>query len=297
MLCYGELALLDALTQGAPVDGSFPWAARQLARAVGRRRLGRGLLRLTLSSAAWRRVETATPGPLHGLHVAMTGVMEVLGGDGADSHAALRSLISRWGGCEAAAVTRGGTDILIVGRGEKGEGGVADGKGLAAETSRKYLDAVHCNGRTEADGLPPITLVYEDELFPFLLSARRQALVEARGQRGRRPSAIGPRDATRPPAHAPDCRAVRFTSIAQQAHGRGDPGGPGAILADALAAPSGFSLASALVTAQSMSSMFVWTMLQTASVADGAPPRPLPGGPPHALGGRPRAPLAGRRQR
>jgi hypothetical protein len=59
--------------------------------------------------------------------------------------------------------------------------------------------------------------------------------------------------------------------VAQRAHGMGEPGGKGAVLADALAHPAGFTLKSALVQAQSIAPMFVVTMLQTASVADRAP--------------------------
>ena len=40
------------------------------------------------------------------------------------------------------------------------------------------------------------------------------------------------------------------------------------MLADALAAPPGYSLRAALVTAQSLDEPFVWTLLQHASVAD-----------------------------
>ena len=46
------------------------------------------------------------------------------------------------------------------------------------------------------------------------------------------------------PVHLPDLCAIRFTTIAQCAHGRGEPGGKGAVLADALAAPKGMSLVS-----------------------------------------------------
>ena len=49
-------------------------------------------------------------------------------------------------------------------------------------------------------------------------------------------------------------------------------GAKGALLADALAAPAGTSAVSAVVIAQSLNEPFVWAMLQTASVADGAPP-------------------------
>ena len=48
------------------------------------------------------------------------------------------------------------------------------------------------------------------------------------------------------------------------------------MLADALAAPEGHSLKTALVVAQSVSPMFARTVLQTASVADGAPPELAP---------------------
>ena len=90
--------------------------------------------------------------------------------------------------------------------------------------------------------------------------------------RVKRKSPNAPKDGTSTPCHLPDLGAIRFTSIAQRAHGYGEPGFKGGVLADALAAPPGFSLSAALVTAQSCQAYFVWAMLQTASVADGAPP-------------------------
>jgi hypothetical protein len=125
----------------------------------------------------------------------------------------------------------------------------------------------------DLSGKPTIAVLYEDELVPFLLSSKARARVEAvaampaTARRG----ACAPREATAPPLHAPDLRAIRFTSLAQRAHGCGEPGGKGALLADALATPDGFTLGAALVAARSVNEMFAWTMLQTASVADGAP--------------------------
>ena len=116
-------------------------------------------------------------------------------------------------------------------------------------------------------------MLYEDELVPFLLSGKARARVEAAAAMPAtaRRGACAPREATAPPLHAPDLRAIRFTSLAQRAHGCGEPGGKGALLADALATPDGFTLGAALVAARSVNEMFAWTMLQTASVADGAP--------------------------
>ena len=74
-------------------------------------------------------------------------------------------------------------------------------------------------------------------------------------------SAPSTRNTTSTPYHKPDARAIRFTSIAQQAHAKGEPGAKGGVLADALAAPDGFTLRAALVAAQSIAPMLVWTML------------------------------------
>ena len=92
-------------------------------------------------------------------------------------------------------------------------------------------------------------MLYEDELVPFLRSSTARALVEAAAAMpaGARRGASPVKEATRPPLHAPDLRAIRFTSIAQRAHGKGEPGGKGTLLADALSAPDGFTLGAARV--------------------------------------------------
>ena len=146
-------------------------------------------------------------------------------------------------------------------------------QGSLRKASEKWAGEKASLAHFDPSGKPTITVLYEDELVPFLLSSKARARVEAAAampataQRG----AYAPREATAPPLHAPDLRAIRFTSLAQRAHGCGEPGGKGALLADALAAPDGFTLGAALVAARSVNEMFAWTMLQTASVADGAP--------------------------
>ena len=209
------------------------------------------LLSLALQAEAWRATEAAKP--LRGVSVCLTGVMCCAMGS-EDTHAMVGGLVRRCGGVVAPSVTkgganRGGTGLLIVGRGEKGENGKPDGKGLRPESSGKYDAARRFNLSLAAEGKPPIAVLYEDELVPFLRSSTARALVEAAAAMpaGARRGASTVREATRPPLHVPDLRAIRFTSIAQKAHGFGEPGGKGTLLADALSAPDGFTLGAARV--------------------------------------------------
>lgn len=269
-----EVGLASLLSAGDEGESSFAWALGRMAAALELAQWRQLLLSLALQSEAWRASEAAAP--LRGVSVCLTGVMCCAMGS-EDTHAVLDGLVRRCGGAVAPSVTKGaanwGTGLLVVGRGEKGENGKPDGKGLRPESSAKYAAARRFNLSLAAEGKPRIAVLYEDELVPFLLSSKARALVEAAAAMpaGARRGASAVRKATRPPLHAPDLRAIRFTSIAQRAHGRGEPGGKGALLADALSAPDGFTLGAALVAARSVNEQFAWTMLQTASVADGAP--------------------------
>ena len=318
---YDEVEFVESLTQGTASEGSFPWYVRSLATAGLRKRQKHALLQLAMASAVWRLVEQRVPPPLHGLRVVLTGVMLLSNGDlSTDSHAEVRALVRRLGGqgLPGGGVTKSETDVLIVGRGEKGENGKPNGKGEAAESSAKYAAALKFNtewserhekrAAEHASACPdaapdgaaaiaagaaaaavataaqcstagsvdrqPIAIVYEEDVMAFVLSEGARELVRARAGRPSRPvgqSSQQPRATTLPPTHKPDVRSIRYTSISHQAHGRGEPGVKGSVLADALAAPEGHSLVSALVAAQSVDPSFVWTMLQTASVSDGAP--------------------------
>ena len=329
---YDEVGFVKSLTQGAASEGSFPWHVRSLATARSLKRQKHALLQLAMASAVWRLVEQRVPPPLHGLRVVMTGVMLLSNGDlSTDTHAEVRALVRRLGvlGLPGGGVTKSETDVLIVGRGEKGENGKPNGKGEAAESSAKYAAALKFNAEwserhkkraaehasscpdAAADGAaagsaaataatataaataaaataaaaqcstagsvdrPPIAIVYEEDVWAFALSEGARELVRARAGRPQR-LACPPREKTMPPMHKPDLRAIRYSSISQQAHGRGEPGVKGSVLADALAAPEGYSLMSALIAAQSVDPSFVWTMLQTASVSDGAPSKMQP---------------------
>ena len=79
------------------------------------------LLSLALQAEAWRATEAAKP--LRGVSVCLTGVMCCAMGS-EDTHAMVGGLVRRCGGAVAPSVTkgganRGGTGLLIVGRGEK----------------------------------------------------------------------------------------------------------------------------------------------------------------------------------
>ena len=90
----------------------------------------------------------------------------------------------------------------------------------------------------------------------------------ADGGRGR--GGVGPRSVksrateTLAPRLAPALHAVHFSRATNhRAHGLGEPGGEGSILADALAAPAGRTLANALVASGgSLDALFVHTLLQ-----------------------------------
>ena len=160
-----------------------------------------------------------------------------LAGPFVDTHSIVGGIIRACGGTVASAVAQSTTDALVIGRGEKGEGGKPNGKGERPESSAKYINAFAINERREAAGKPPILIIYEEALLAFILSAEAETLAEAAGGRAKRRSGpAAPKDATDKPYHQPDLRAIRFTSIAQQAHGRGEPGAKGGVLADALAA-------------------------------------------------------------
>ena len=267
-----EVDFAEQLSGGGSGEGCFPWQLKQLYETTALRRQRQTLLRLALSSAAWQRFEASEPRPLQGLHVAMTGCMLLMsGGEQADTHTELKLFIKRCGGEVVPSVSKASTDLLLVGRGEKGEDGKETGKGEDPRSSGKYKAADDYNASLEKEGKPPIVILSEEELLPWLLSAAaKERIAHAASRTPKAPSAIKAETAN--PFHKPDLRAVRFTSTAQRAHGCGEPGGKGSVLADALAAPQGYTLASALVTAQSINASFVWTMLQMASVADDAPP-------------------------
>ena len=286
IVCYTEAEFAKQLTTSSPLakgDGAsadMPRLLHELATALEAMSRQRLLLDLALESSAWRALEASEP--LRGVNVALTGVFLLgrLAIGGGNSHAEAAALIKRCGGVVVDSVTKSATHLLVAGRGEKGEDGHANRKLELVETSGKWRAAKHFNESLISSGRRPIMMLYEEELLPFLLSQEARELaedvaMEAAATEGAGPSsrrAIPPQTAA--PVHLPDLRAIRFTTIAQCAHGRGEPGGKGALLADALAAPKGMSLVSALVAGQSLSEAFVWTMLQTASCADGSSTAP-----------------------
>ena len=143
-----EVQLASLLSAGAEGEGTLAWGLEQLVAALELARQRHVLLTLALESAAWRAAEEAAP--LQGLSVCMTGVMCcAMGSD--DTHAVLGCLVRRCGGEVVASVTKGGTSLLIVGRGEKGENGRPDGKGGRAGSKRQSLSL---NGRSTAPARP-----------------------------------------------------------------------------------------------------------------------------------------------
>mmetsp|Transcript_85644 Transcript_85644/g.256563 ORF Transcript_85644/g.256563 Transcript_85644/m.256563 type:complete len:1047 (+) Transcript_85644:72-3212(+) len=260
-----EVELFTELQPGAPA-GSYPDLVRSWAAARDELQLCRTLLKLTLEQDAWR--EQVESRPLDGLAITFTGVMLALNWSGhEDTHRDLTLLVEGCGARALPTLAKQQTDILVVGRGEKGENGKTDGKGLDVRTSSKWRQAHEYNTAAASQGnKPQIIVLWEEELLPFLLSGESRKIIAKGGPPERAVAFL-----TKVPTHRPDVRAVRYTSIAQQAHGCGEPGTKGAVLADALAAPLGLTCVNAFVAAQSMNSAFVWTMLQKASVGDGAP--------------------------
>ena len=267
IVCYTEAELVQHLTAANSAEGigsGFPRLMHELAEAVKTLHRRRLLLDLAFASSAW--VAHMATRPLRGVQVAFTGVFLLSRGvlTGGDTHTDAAELVRRCGGIVVDHVTKSSTQLLVAGRGEKGENGRENRRQEAVESSGKWRRAKQYG----------ICIVCEEELLGLLLSEEAGQLVEAAEVAAAtwRPRQIT--SVTAAPVHLPDLRAIRFTSVAQRAHGMGEPGAKGAVLADALAAPTGTSLAAAVVAGQSLNENFVWTMLQTASCADGSGERP-----------------------
>lgn len=246
---------------------SYPHVVQRAIECSGELQQRHLLTRLMVETGCWRDMVSSQP--LKGLEVAATGVMLCLNWTGEwNTHSALSRLVKQCGGCVKSSVSRGSTDVLVVGCGEKGENGKPNGKGEPAESSQKYLNAVRFNKTRKRR----IAILAERELLVFLFSGAARKLQAAVAADPPVLRQVGCQERTSAPRHKPNLRAVRFTSVSQQAHGRGEPGAKGALLADALAAPEGATAVGAVIVAQSLSEPFLWTMLQIASCADGAPP-------------------------
>lgn len=79
-------------------------------------------------------------------------------------------------------MTKGSTNVLVVGRGEKGERGRVNGVGEAVETSAKFRDASRFNVSLGSYKAQAVEVLREDEFFCFLLSERARTLVHAVGR-------------------------------------------------------------------------------------------------------------------
>ena len=64
----------------------------------------------------------------------------------------------------------GTTDVLIVGRGEKGEGGKPNGKGEAPQTSESYRTAARLNGEAKQGDARRIAVISEEHVRSRLIS-------------------------------------------------------------------------------------------------------------------------------
>ena len=273
----GDMALREAVRLGSAAYARSSAYAKVLAAAAG--------VQNALSVVG-------KPGCLEKETVVFTGVCETLGRDKTDTQGYFKEIVVDLGGTCRDAVN-GNTTVLLVGRGEKGEGGRRDGKGASPTTSAKYRNALEENERRaektadeeqkrsdrEAELLanprlkkkyvsksfPPIRILYEEEFLDWLATldagaAEAPAAAEAAGAKE-----------TLPPKVAPSLTDIRYSPRRGAAHGRGEPGRDGAILADALAAPAGFTLDNALISSgEQLNGAFAHTMLQRCSCADGA---------------------------
>ena len=166
-----------------------------------------------------------------------------------------------------------------------------NGKGEAPETSEKYRKAVTINSKRaetrrseeqkrrdreeamrqnsrlrapyEPKRVPAdVKILYEDKFYELLRSLPAQHDGQAY---------VGPATRTAPPLLAPSLDTIRYTHKTRAAHGMGEPGKEGGMLADALAPPAGYTLDNALVVSgEHLDKGFIHSLLQTCSCADGA---------------------------
>ena len=270
----GTLSLAEAVVAGS---GAFARASafRKLADEVWRH--GGGA----------RSIEAAE-NCLAGHKVCFTGVFETIGRNRPDTQGHIRELTARFGGRCVDGVTST-TTVLVVGRGEKGEGGKRDGKGESPTTSSKYRKALKENekrGEKEADEqrkfdeqaaqiaakkarkpyekrkYPAVKILYEDEYLAWIATLDGAPAAPAAPP-------VDERTSTAAPKHAPSLDEIRYTPRTGAMHGRGEVGA--GALADALAAPKGFTLDNALVASgEQLDGIFAHTMLQRCACADGA---------------------------
>ena len=81
------------------------------------------------------------------------------------THTELKELIRRCSGQFSLTVTKAGTDLLVIGKGEKGEGGKENGKGEDPRSSQRYQDAIRFNESLEKEGKPCIVILSEELLL------------------------------------------------------------------------------------------------------------------------------------
>ncbi|KAH8075374.1 hypothetical protein JL721_1379 [Aureococcus anophagefferens] len=270
----GTLSLAEAVVAGS---GAFAHASafRKLADEVWRH--GGGA----------RSIEAAE-NCLAGHKVCFTGVFETIGRNRPDTQGHIRELTARFGGICRDGVTSS-TTVLVVGRGEKGEGGHRDGKGESPTTSSKYRNALKENekrGKKEAAEqrsfdeqaakiaakkarkpyekrkYPAVKILYEDEYLAWIATLDGAPAAPAA------PPVDGA-TSTAAPKQQPSLDEIRYTPRTGAMHGRGEVGA--GALADALAAPKGFTLDNALVASgEQLDGIFAHTMLQRCACADGA---------------------------
>jgi hypothetical protein len=276
----GALSLMDHLTKLGPERARLAGSMRILDAARGR-----GDVRATLCGVG-------APKCLLKENVVATGVFEFLGSDSrGDTRRDVIEICSLLGATLQADVTQK-TTLLIVGLGEKGIGGHRDGKGAAPETSDKYRKASTINSKRtekrrsenqkrldrdkametnarlkkayEPAAVPAdIKILYEDKFYEFLRSLPAQDDAPA--------VSTAPATRTAAPLLPPDLGAVRFTHKTRAAHGKGEPGREGSMLADALAPPAGYTFDNGLiVSGEHLDKGFAHSLLQTCACADGA---------------------------
>ncbi|KAH8063004.1 hypothetical protein JL722_2158 [Aureococcus anophagefferens] len=269
--------------------------ARSLAEAVvaGSGAFARASAFRKLADEVWRhgggaRSIEAAENCLAGHKVCFTGVFETIGRNRPDTQGHIRELTARFGGICRDGVTSS-TTVLVVGRGEKGEGGHRDGKGESPTTSSKYRNALKENekrGKKEAAEqrsfdeqaakiaakkarkpyekrkYPAVKILYEDEYLAWIATLDGAPAAPAAPP-------VDERTPTAAPKQQPSLDEIRYTPRTGAMHGRGEVGA--GALADALAAPKGFTLDNALVASgEQLDGIFAHTMLQRCACADGA---------------------------
>ncbi|KAH8050243.1 hypothetical protein JL720_15435 [Aureococcus anophagefferens] len=226
----GTLSLAEAVVAGS---GAFAHASafRKLADEVWRH--------------GARSIEAAE-NCLAGHKVCFTGVFETIGRNRPDTQGHIRELTARFGGiCDGVRELDGGPRR---GPRREGRGRPPRRQGESPTTSSKYRNALKENekrGKKEAA-----------EQRSFDEQAAKIAAKKARK----------PYEKRKYPA--PSLDEIRYTPRTGAMHGRGEVGA--GALADALAAPKGFTLDNALAPGEQLDGIFAHTMLQRCACADGA---------------------------